>query len=109
MRLPLLVLGGAALAVAVRVLELPAPVRGTVLGAFLLLCPGAALIGDPRSWPRPAWWTAVLASSVALSILVSALLLYAGVWSPDRVLAALAAGSVAGAGFHLLRAREAAA
>lgn len=106
-REPATVLAGIALAVAVRVLEVPAPIRPVVLGIFLLVAPGAALVGNPRAWPPLAWWTAVLSASIAISILVSTALLYAGMWSADRVLAVLAVGSVAGCATHLvLRARQ---
>jgi hypothetical protein len=92
---PLTVLAGVLFVVGVRLLELPGPLRPWVTGAFLLLCPGAALVG-PVGWSRLTWWTAVLSSSIAISILVSTAMLYAGVWSPDAVLAVLAVGSVAG-------------
>ena len=104
---PRTVLGGVTLAVLVRVLELPAPVRPAVLGAFLLVVPGAALVGSARTWSGPAWWTAVLSASIGLATLVSTALLYLGVWTPDRVLGVLVLGSAAGCAAHLvLRRRE---
>lgn len=104
---PALVVSVAALAVVVRLLEVPAPGRGAVIGVFLLVGPGAALVGDPPGWPRLVWWTAVLAASVAMSILVSSALLYAGVWTPDRVLAVLTLGVGAGCGIRVLATRRA--
>ena len=105
-RHPTTVLGAVALAVVVRVLALPAPVRPAVLGAFLLVVPGAALVGSARSWSGPAWWTAVLSASLGVATLVSTALLYAGAWTPDRVLGVLAVGSALGCGLHLARERR---
>ncbi|MCA1710219.1 MAG: hypothetical protein LC789_00705 [Actinobacteria bacterium] len=104
--LPALFAALAVVAVLVRLLGAPAPARGAVLGVFLLLGPGAALVGDPPGWPRLAWWTAVLASSLAIALLVSCALLYAGVWTPDRVLAALVAGVVGSCGARVAATRQ---
>jgi len=102
---PAAVLAGVAVAVVVRVLEAPAPMRPLMLGSFLLVCPGAALVGNPRTWSRLAWWTVVLAASVALSTLVSTALLYVDLWTADRVFGVLAVGSAIGCLAHLARAR----
>ncbi len=105
LRDPATALGVTALAAAVRMTEVGPPVQPLVLAMFLLIGPGAACLGNPASWPSTVWWTAVLATSISISTLVSTTLLYAGVWSPDRVFLVLLVGSVLGAALHL-RARR---
>ena len=68
--------------------------------AFLLLCPGAALVGLLRI-PDP--WvvlTASVALSLALDVAVSGTLAYAGAWSPTAAFLILGAISLVGSGLQ---------
>ena len=71
--------------------------------AFLLLCPGMAVVraigvGDP--------WAALslgLGLSVAIDTLVSGVVVLAGAWSPTAILLVLVAVSLSGAALELRR------
>ncbi len=97
---PATALGVTALAVAARLIEVGPPVQPLMLAVFLLVCPGAALVGNPQGWSSTVWWTAVVSASVSISMLLSTALLYAGLWSPDRVLGGLLLGSAFGSATH---------
>ena len=88
-RRALAALGLAAAAALVFVLAPGPPVQPLVMGAFLLLAPGAALLARTRSWPAPVWLTAVVAASLAVDVLLSSALFYLRVWSPAVVLTCL--------------------
>ncbi len=73
---------------------LPA-LRPAVVVWFVLVCPGAAIVGlvrPPDPWLR---LSLILALSIALATLISGLLLYAGAWSPDTALVVLIGITVA--------------
>ncbi len=78
-----------AAAVLVFVLDVPAPFRPSVVGAFLLLAPGAALLARTQDWPPLVWVTAVLAASLAVDVLISSALFYLRLWSPGLALVCL--------------------
>ena len=99
------VLGLTAAAVLVRVLHTGPPVQPLVMAAFLVLVPGASLLGGAPGWSRLLWLTAVVACSLSLATLVATALLFAGWWSPDRVLVVLVLTSVLGSAWHHLRRR----
>ncbi|WP_225753259.1 hypothetical protein [Actinotalea sp. Marseille-Q4924] len=106
-RRTLWVVGLTAAAVLVRLLEAGPPVQPVVIAAFLLVVPGASLVGGAPGWSWLLWATAVVACSVSLVTLVATGLLYAGWWSPDRVLAVLVVGSLISAASHHLSRRRA--
>lgn len=71
--------------------------------AFLLLCPGMAVVraigvGDP--W---AQLSLGLGLSVAIDTLVSGVVAFAGAWSPSAILLILVAVSLSGAALELRR------
>jgi uncharacterized membrane protein len=77
--------------------------RTLVVIAFLLLCPGMAVVraigvGDP--W---AQLSLGLGLSVAIDTLVSGVVALAGVWSPSAILLILVAVSLSGAALDLRR------
>lgn len=84
-----------------------APVRVAVVLPFLLVCPGMAVV---RRLRLAEWWTELLLAvgvSIALDILLSSAMLYAGLWSPRLLLLGLAGvGLVAGIGELLQAAPE---
>ncbi len=65
------------------------PLRPLVVGAFLLLAPGAALLSRTYAWPPLVWLTAVIATSLSVDVLLSSALFYLRLWSPGVVLACL--------------------
>lgn len=84
------VLVGTAIFVLCVLLEAPQPLRAVVVGVFMLLVPGAAVLLWTRGWPVLVVITAVLSASVAIDVLLSTALFYLGWWSPVRVLLCLA-------------------
>lgn len=65
-------------------------VRSWVLAAFLLWCPGAAIM---RLWPATDWLertVLTVAMSVSISVLITELQLFSGAWWPRASVAALA-------------------
>ncbi len=97
------VLGLTCAAVLVRLLDAGPPVQPVVMAAFLVLVPGASVLGRAPGWSRLLWVTAVVACSLSLATLVATALLFAGWCSPDRVLAVLVLTSLLGAAWHHLR------
>jgi hypothetical membrane protein len=75
----------------------PSPVRTAVVVWFLVVCPGLAIIALLRL--RDAWLEVALvpALSLAIDILVSGTLAYAGLWSPAACILVLVSISVGGA------------
>ena len=51
---------------------------------FVLVCPGASLVGALRLPDRLAEWAMVVPLSLAAVVGTSIVLFYGGVWSPDR-------------------------
>lgn len=100
---PLAVVAGAALTALVVWAGVAPALRGPVVLAFLLVGPGLALVHALRLRDRLAELCLAIALSVALDTLVASAFLYAGAWSPDAILGALVALTVAGAGADLLR------
>lgn len=80
------------------------PVRVAVVLPFLLVCPGMAVV---RRLRLAEWWTELLLAvgvSIALDILLSSAMLYAGLWSPRMLLLGLAGLSLVGGTYELLQA-----
>lgn len=84
------VLAGTAATVLCVLADAPQPLRAVVVGVFMLVAPGAAVLLWTRGWPALVVTTAVLSASVAIDVLLSTALFYLGWWSPARVLALLA-------------------
>src|SRR5205814_998921 len=83
-----LILIVAAIATALLVYVVPGlPIRPYVVLAFLILCPGMALIRLLRLRDVAVEWTLAIALSVVLSALIPTIQLYAHLWSPDVSLA----------------------
>ena len=85
-----------AAAVLVRLLDAGPLVQPPVMAAFLLVAPGASLLGMAPTWSWLVWSSAVVACSLSTAMLVASALLFAGWWTPDRVLAVLLVVSVLG-------------
>jgi hypothetical protein len=79
---------GTAAVVAVA-LDLSSVVRAPIVLAFVLVCPGLALIRLVGVRTATAQLSLGIALSLALDVLVPASLLYAGVWSPSAALGIL--------------------
>jgi hypothetical protein len=80
------------------------PIRVAVVLPFLLVCPGMAVVLRLR---LAEWWTELLLAvgvSIALDIVLSSAMLYAGLWSPSLLLLGLAGLGVAGGTYELLQA-----
>ena len=77
------------------------PFRSIVVIGFLLLGPGLAVVPLLRipAWPR---LTLAIGLSLAVDILVSTGMTYAGIWSPDGILAMLVLISLIGAVAQLI-------
>jgi hypothetical protein len=86
-------------------LDADVAVRAPIVVVFLLVCPGLALVRLIRIPAVSVQLSLGIALSMALDVLVPALLLYAGAWSPPAALATLAALTVAGAVTELVRRR----
>lgn len=76
--------------------------RAAAVFAFLLLCPGAALLGLVRL-DRTTWAVLSVALSLALLTLVSEAVILAGVWPLEAGFWVLVGVSVLGATAQLLR------
>jgi hypothetical protein len=77
---------GAAGVTAVSILS---PIRAAVILPFLLICPGLVLV---RRLHFAEWWIELLlgiGASIALDVLLSTAMLYAGLWSPKLLLTVL--------------------
>lgn len=93
----MLLIGTASTAVCV-LAGAPQPLRAVVVGVFMLVAPGTAVLLWTRGWPALALTTAVLSASLAVDVLLSTALFYLGWWSPVRTfvcLAVLCAGCAA--------------
>jgi uncharacterized membrane protein len=84
-----------------------APLRSIVVLAFLLVCPGLALVRLLRIREPVTEVTLGVALSVALAVVVPGTMLYAGAWSPQLGLALLIAATLAASVHELLRPRSA--
>jgi hypothetical protein len=82
-----------------------APLRPLVVLAFLLVCPGLALVRLLRIGEAVTELTLGVALSVALAVVVPVAMLYAGDWSPKQSLALLIAATLAASVPELLRPR----
>ncbi len=80
-----------ALAGLVAVLRVGPPLQPLVVGAFLLVAPGAALLLGVRLETVALRITAVVSTSLAVDVLLATALFYAGVWTPLVVGVALGA------------------
>jgi hypothetical protein len=95
----------AAAALLVRVLEFGPPVQPVVMAAFLVIVPGASVLGSAPGWSWLLWLTAVVACSLSMVTLIATALLYAGWWTPDRVLAVVVLTALVSSAWHHLRRR----
>ncbi len=77
-------------------LEIPV-LQPLSVAAFLLLCPGMAVMGFLRLHDLVQTLTLACALSLALDAIVASALLYGGIWSPQLVLALLLGASAYGA------------
>jgi hypothetical protein len=77
--------------------DAPGPLRATVVLTFLLLCPGVAF--TPLLSLRDTTQTVILgvAMSLALNLIVAAVVLYAGLWSSLFIMTIVIALSLTGA------------
>ena len=76
--------------------------RAPIVLAFVLVCPGLALVRVLGIPGLTAQLSLAIALSVTLDVLVPAGLLYAGVWSPIAALLILVALTVVTAAFEVL-------
>ena len=65
------------------------PVQPALVGLFLISAPGTAVLLGVRSWPPLVWLTAVVSASMAIDLMLTSALFYAGWWSPSVVLGCL--------------------
>jgi hypothetical protein len=74
----------AAIATALLVYVVPGlPIRPYVVLAFLILCPGMALIRLLRLRDIAVEWTLAIALSIVLDAIIPTIQLYAHLWSPE--------------------------
>lgn len=85
--------------------NLDSPLRAVIVLWFMLVCPGLALVRLIRLADPVAELAVGVAASVALATLVASALLYAGLWSPQAVLAVLIGATVTGVALDLRRRR----
>ena len=76
----------------------PVQIRLPIVLTFLLLGPGAAIVGLLKLTDPLHQLTLVLAISISASSVVSIVLLYAGWWSPNEILLIVIAITFAAAG-----------
>jgi uncharacterized membrane protein len=81
--------------------DVHSPVRSVLVAAFVLVCPGLALVRLLRLEEPLFELTLGIALSLALAGLVSVALLYAHAWSPGKGLAILAVIAFGGSAFEL--------
>jgi hypothetical protein len=98
--LPLIVLALAVAAGAVVLLGVGNPFRSLIVLSFLIAGPGLALVPlvHVGGWSQ---FTLGVGLSLALDALVSTVLIYAGVWSPNATLAVLVVMTLVGATVQL--------
>jgi hypothetical protein len=94
-----------AAALLVRVLDVGSPVQPVVMAGFLVIVPGASVLGGAPGWSWLLWLTAVVACSLSVVTLVATALLYAGWWTPDRALAVVVLTALLSSAWHHLRRR----
>jgi uncharacterized membrane protein len=82
------------------------PLRPFLILPFVLLLPGTALVRLLRLGDPLLELTLGITLSVALATLAATTALYAGVWSADAILVALAAAAVAAGLWELRRERR---
>lgn len=75
-------------------LDVGTPLQPVLVGLFLVLAPGAALMSGAPAWPTSVWLSAVLLASTSVDVLVVTALFYLHWWSPEAVLTCLAVLSV---------------
>jgi hypothetical protein len=63
--------------------------RPAVVMWFLFICPGMTIVRFFRLSETVMEWTLALALSFAIDAFIAGILLYAGWWSPPRILSAL--------------------
>lgn len=83
--------------------DVESPVRPLIAFWFLLICPGMAIVPFLGIREGISQLTLATALSLALDGLVSVSLLYAGLWSPDIMLAVLIVISLTGAALQIFR------
>jgi|SRR5579859_2948219 len=69
---------------------------------FLFVCPGMAVVRFFRLTEIAVEWTLVLAFSIAIDACIAGIFLYAGWWSPPRILSILIAFCLIGAILQLV-------
>lgn len=87
----LLVLVLTALTASAVALDVGSPLQPLLVGLFLVVAPGTAVLVRARDWPPLVLGTTIIATSLSIDVLLSTALLYAGWWSPPVVLACLVA------------------
>jgi hypothetical protein len=103
---PAAIAGWSLLAAALAFADVDSPVRSAIVLVFLLLCPGAAWIRLLPLGDTLAVMTVAVAFSISLDVAVSALLLYAHVWSPTAAFLIVLGIALAGALFQVARAPQ---
>lgn len=98
----LVVLGSSAAALTSVVLELGVPWQPATVSVFVLVCPGLSLTGLLSVGSRLLEAVLSVAISIALAVVVSELLLYAGRWSPIAGLGVLVTIAVTGSAVSVL-------
>lgn len=94
---PGFILGLALASAGITLADWQSPIRGVVVFAFLVLCPGMGLVRLLGLRDALAELALGVALSIALTTIVASLFMYAGFWSPLAVLLALLAISIGGA------------
>jgi hypothetical protein len=89
-------------AIAADWLAIPEPVRWVVVGWFLIVCPGMAVVRLLRLQEPAAEWMLAFAVSISLDMIVSEVMVYAGLWAPSAGLLIIAAITVLAVAIPLL-------
>lgn len=98
---PPMALASAALACVLVALDPESVVRAVAVLWFVLVCPGLSVVRLARLDDRLAEASVAVAASLAIAGGTSGALMYAGWWSPPRVLAVLVAVTIAGVAAEL--------
>jgi uncharacterized membrane protein len=82
--------------------EIQSPLRPLIALWFLFVCPGMALVRLLRLRERLTEVTLAIALSLVMDAIVSVIMLYMGMWSPNSALVVLICISVGGVAFQIV-------
>ena len=92
---PAMAAGSALAAMGAVVYDIENPLRGALVAWFLLVCPGATVVGLLRITDPLLGLTAAVAISLEIGVSVAQALLFFGLWSPVLGLGVLSAVTIA--------------